>query len=140
MHLTSAEIQSILPHREPFLLVDDADVTPGQSVTASLYADPAWEIFRAHFPGHPILPGNYLTESMAQAADLALLTLSEQAQKLPVLTQVKNMRFIRPVTPGDTLKLSITVTDCGQGLYDCEGSVCIDGQRAARGAFTIALR
>ena len=140
MHLDRSQIQAILPHREPFLLVDDADVTPGESVTASLYADPAWEVFCAHFPGHPVLPGNCLTESLAQAADLALLTLPEQAEKLPILTQVKHMRFIRPVSPGDTVSLQVTITGCGQGLYDCEGSAFISSRRAAAGAFTIALR
>lgn len=139
--LNQSEIQSILPHREPFLLVDQAqEIDPGVLVKASLYVRPEWEIFQAHFPNHPVFPGNYVCESMAQAADLGILTLPTYQNCLPILTQVKNMRFLRPVYPKDTLNIQVSLSACGNDLFDCSAQAFVQENRVAKGSFTIILK
>lgn len=119
MYLNQSAIKELLPHRHPLLLVDEAWLKE-TSVEASLYISPDWQIFEGHFPGTPVLPGIYLTESMAQAADLILLSRPENAGKLPYFMGIKNMRFIRPVHPGAVIKLHAELLcDAGGGLYDC---------------------
>ena len=84
----------ILPHRPPMLLIDSAQrLVPGSECVASLYIDPAWHIFQGHFPGQPVLPGVYAVESMAQAADLLLLSQPRWAGKAPLLAGVEHARF-----------------------------------------------
>ena len=140
MHLDQTAIKKILPHRPPLLLVDEAELTENHA-EASLYLDPDWDIFRGHFPKAPVLPGIYLTESMAQTADLLLLSLSGNEGKLPYFMGIAKMRFIRPVLPGSSLRLSAGILcDAGGGLYDCSVSASSEGKKIAQGTITLALR
>lgn len=142
MTLSHSEITKILPHRSPILLVDSVlDLQPGRQITASLYVDPAWPIFDGHFPAHPVLPGVYLIEAMAQAAGLMLLALPEHTGKLPLLFQVDRMRFQREALPGDTLTLSAAVgIDAGSGVYECKVAAQANGRYTARGTVTLVLK
>ena len=119
MYLNQSAIKDLLPHRSPLLLVDEAWLEE-KNAEASLYLSPDWDIFQGHFPDKPVLPGIYLTESMAQTADLVLLSLPGNAGKLPYFMGIRNMRFIRPVCPGATIKLCAgLLCDAGSGLYEC---------------------
>ena len=72
--LTHQQVMDILPHRDPMLLIDEAsELVPGESITATFWADPQRDIFRGHFPGEPVLPGVYTVEATAQATDLVLM-------------------------------------------------------------------
>ena len=74
MKLNRKEIESILPHRDPMLLVDSVEsLTPREHIVTTFFVDPARDIFRGHFPEEPVLPGVYTVECMAQAADLLLM-------------------------------------------------------------------
>ena len=141
MILETSDIKKILPHRNPILLIDRARISDDGSALAEVFVDPDWEIFKGHFPGHSILPGIHITESMAQAADLILLTIPGNEKKFPLFLGISQMRFLRPVSPGDTLHLSARV-DCspGNGMYDCSVSSSVNGKRIACGKISLALR
>lgn len=100
MKLNQEEIKTILPHRDPMLLVTSVEeLTPGEEIRASFYADPAREIFPGHFPGNPVLPGVYTVECLGQAADLVVMTTERYAGKTPLLIGVDKARFTRKVRP-----------------------------------------
>ncbi len=142
MLLEHSDILKILPHRPPMLLIDRADdCVPGVSSKASLYIDPAWDVFRGHFPDAPVLPGVYLLESMAQSADLLLLTISGNESLIPYFFSADHMRFLRPVMPGDMVDLFAALSSApGGGLYECRVSASVGGHKCASGLITIALR
>lgn len=142
MILNQTEIKSILPQRDPILLVDQAEISAdGTAVETSVYVDPNWDIFRGHFPGEPILPGIYITEAMAQAAAVMLLSHPEHHGKLPLLFQIGQMRFLRTVTPASTMQISASVSaDVGNGMYDCKVRAVVNDQKVASGIVTLALK
>lgn len=139
--LTKEQIKQILPQADPLLLVDTASVTEGESASASVYIDPEWDIFRGHFPAKPVLPGIYITESMAQTADLVLLTIPGNEDKCPMFLGIQKMRFLRTVYPGDTLQCTAKITcDAGKGIYDCQVTASCSGKKTAFGIITLALK
>ena len=141
MILEKSDIRHILPQAEPFLLIDRAEITEASAIRAEVFLDPAWEIFQAHFPGYALLPGVYLAESMAQTADLLLLTRPGNQEKLPLFLGISRMRFLRPAYPGDTLILSAAIKqEAGSGMYDCRVSASIHGKTAAAGEISLALK
>lgn len=141
MELSREKVKELLPHRDPMLLIDHAAVNAGSEARAEVYLDPAWEIFRGHFPGHAVCPGIYILEAMAQTADLIVMTLPEYEGRLPLLSGVARMRFLRPVYPGDTLCMRAELSaNAGGGIFECSVSATVNGQRAASGVLTLALR
>lgn len=100
-------IESLLPHRDPMLLVDRViEIEPGVQAVAvhEVRADAFW--CRGHFPGEPIMPGVLIAEALAQTAALVHLAASTEDRGQPVyLVGMDKMRFRRPVRPGDTLTL-----------------------------------
>ena len=95
MKLNQDEIKTILPHREPMLLVTSVeDLRPGEDIRAVFFADSEMDIFRGHFPEEPILPGVYSIECMAQAVDILLMTLSPaHSVRLPQPPVCHNSNF-----------------------------------------------
>lgn len=141
MILETSDIKNILPQKDPLLLIDRAEIAEGTSVFAEVFLNPDWEIFKGHFPGRPTLPGIYITESMAQAADLILLTMPGNEKKYPLFLGISRMRFLRPAYPNDTLQLSAKIDcDSGNGMYDCSVSASVNGKKAASGKISLALR
>ncbi len=116
-------------------------VEPGRFAKTQTFVDPQWSIFLGHFPGRPLLPGIYITEIMAQAADIMLLTLPGNKGLYPILFQVKQMTYLHPVLPGTTLDVQVEcVQDGGQGLYECKAKAYVDEKRVAAGTLTLCLR
>lgn len=141
MILKTSDIKNILPQKDPILLVDRAEIFDDASVSAEVFLNPDWEIFKGHFPGRPTLPGIYITESMAQAADLILLTIPGNEKKFPLLLGISRMRFLRPAYPNDMLQLSAKMDcDSGNGMYDCTVSAFVNQKKIASGNISLALR
>ena len=134
MILDVNDIQKLLPHRYPFLMVDGIlemervkSIVGIKNVTINEY------FFQGHFPGKPIMPGVLIIEAMAQTGGLLLLTeIPDRDSKLLYFVAVDGARFRRPVVPGDQLRLEIKVLHWRGGDFaKLEGKATVDGQLAA---------
>lgn len=134
--LQRADIERILPHRAPFLWVDRVvEHELGQHVVAELDIDPAWDIFRGHFPGHPVMPGVLMLEALAQTAGIALMGNPDCEGKLGFLAKVDNAKFRRQVVPGDTLVLDAVIVKSSSRsarahvVGSVDGAVCVEADQ-----------
>jgi len=106
--LEAQEIQAILPHRYPMLMVDRVlDLKPGESVVAQKNVSINEQIFQGHFPGNPIFPGVLQIEAMAQAGAIALLSMPDFKGKTAYLGGIKKAKFRHMVRPGDVLRIEV---------------------------------
>ncbi|AZO93968.1 3-hydroxyacyl-ACP dehydratase FabZ [Iocasia frigidifontis] len=104
------EIQEILPHRYPFLLVDRIVELKEEKVVGLKNVTMNEEFFQGHYPGHPIMPGVLIVESMAQVSGFLLMhSHSDLEDKIPLFAGIDKVRIRRPVIPGDTLKIEAEI-------------------------------
>ncbi|MEA2029344.1 MAG: 3-hydroxyacyl-ACP dehydratase FabZ [Campylobacterota bacterium] len=125
------EIQKILPHRYPFLLVDRvSELTPKESIVAYKNVSISEPIFQGHFPGHPIYPGVMILEGMAQAGGvLAFKSLDEEIdvdQKVVYFMSIDKAKFRSPVRPGDQLIYKISVAKQKGSVWQFDGKAYVD--------------
>jgi 3-hydroxyacyl-[acyl-carrier-protein] dehydratase len=141
--IQAEEIQRLLPHRPPFLLVDRVTSwVPGQRLTALKSVTMNEPFFVGHFPGHPVMPGVLILEALAQAcALLAILSLSpeEVRRKVTYLMGIDGARFRKPVVPGDRLELVVEITKRRDPVWKQSGKALVDGQVAAEAEFMAML-
>jgi 3-hydroxyacyl-[acyl-carrier-protein] dehydratase len=138
--LDRAAIESIIPHRPPFLLVDEiVELEPGVSARGiwRIAGDEAF--LGGHFPGNPIVPGVLMVESAAQVAAVCALTHPDQQGKFGVFAGIDDVRFTRIVRPGDELLVEIEVERLRGRLGRIRASVSVAGERALRGVLTFGL-
>jgi 3-hydroxyacyl-[acyl-carrier-protein] dehydratase len=137
------EIMSILPHRYPFLLIDRVvEIERKKRIVASQNVTANEPHFTGHFPDYPIMPGVLQIEAMAQAGGALLLTefsLAEREEKLMVFTGISDARFRRPVTPGDQLRIEVTVLNWRSTMVKMKGEITVEGKLVSDATFTAAL-
>lgn len=134
------EIKKIIPHRDPFLLIDTIEeLEPGRRVVATKYMDPDSFWFAGHFPGHPVTPGVLMVEMLAQAGAVCALSMPENKGKLAMFGGIDKARFRRPVVPGDTLRLEVEIIKMRGSFGSGKALATVDGQRAVTGEITFAL-
>jgi len=123
--------EDLLPHRPPFLLLDEIDeVVPGQSARGHWRLTGDEYFFAGHFPGRPTLPGVLMVESIAQLGAVAVLTDERFAGKLPLFGGIDSARFRRQVVPGDTLDLEVELGRMSARAGKGHGRASVGGQTA----------
>ena len=139
--LDVTQIQAILPHRYPFLLVDRiVDYEPGKRVVGLKNVTLNEPFFAGHFPGAPVMPGVLIVEAMAQTAGVMMLaSLPDRETKLVFFTGIDNAKFRRPVVPGDQLRLELTVLKLRPRYIKLRGEAYVDGQLVAEAGISSAL-
>jgi 3-hydroxyacyl-[acyl-carrier-protein] dehydratase len=138
--LTKEEIEAILPHRDPFLLLDEVvEIEPGGRVVARKQVRADEWFLSGHFPGRPIMPGVLIVEAMAQAGALAVLSEEENRGKLALFAGIDGVRFKRIVEPGDELELTCDVERVRGPIGRGKGTATVDGELAARGTLIFAV-
>jgi 3-hydroxyacyl-[acyl-carrier-protein] dehydratase len=128
------EIMNILPHAYPFLLVDRiVEIEAGRRVIGIKNVTFNEPFFQGHFPGRPIMPGVLIIEAMAQTAGvLAFKSMPDEYLKKPVyFLGMDNVRFRKPVIPGDQLRLELEVTKHRHSIWGFRGKAFVDGKLAA---------
>src|SRR5579863_4388884 len=132
MILDNAGIQKILPHRYPFLLVDTVLEIERLKRLVSLKNVSINEgFFQGHFPGKPVMPGVLILESMAQTGGLLLLQeIPDREKKLLYLASMSDVKFRRPVVPGDQLRIEVNVLAWKGDLCKIEAKAFVDGNLA----------
>jgi 3-hydroxyacyl-[acyl-carrier-protein] dehydratase len=137
--LEAEEIQAILPHRYPFLLVDRILELREDGAVGLKNVTMNEPFFQGHFPGRPIMPGVLLVEALAQVGAVALLSRPENRGKLALFAGLDRVRFKRPVRPGDTLRLEVTLERMRGPIGRGRGTATVEGQVAVQGEFLFAL-
>ena len=141
MVLEITDIMKILPHRPPMLLVDRiVEIDPFKSATGIKNVTMNEPFFVGHFPGHPIMPGVLMLEAMAQVGGVAMLYPEENRGKIAMFGGMENIKFKRPVVPGDQLvtKAHIVKVRGEFGVLHCDGYV--DDKLVASADFKFAMR
>ena len=133
-------IASILPHREPFLLLDEVtELEPGTRVAASYRVPEDGWWFAGHFPERPVMPGVLIVEAMAQAGAVAVLVEEENRGKIAFFAGIDGCRFKRVVSPGETLTLTCEIDAMRGPVGRGKATATVDGKLAARGTLTFAV-
>ena len=138
--LDAVEIQRIIPHRYPFLLVDRViELEPGQRAVGLKNVTMGDPFFQGHFPGYPVMPGVLIVEALAQVGAVALLTTDDFRGKLALFAGIDNVRFKRQVKPGDTLRLQVELGQIRRSVGTGTGEATVDGELACRGQLMFAV-
>ena len=135
------EIFRRLPHRHPILLVDRVlEVKAGERLLALKNVTVNEDFFRGHFPGNPIMPGVLIVEAMAQAAGLLVsATAAEKPPAMPYLVGVDEVKFRRPVVPGDRLQIEVRLLGRRARFWRFEARATVEGERAAEAQLLLAV-
>ena len=139
--LDIVEIMAILPHRYPLLLIDRViEIERKQRIVALKNVTINEPHFAGHFPEYPIMPGVLMVEAIAQAGGALLLTeIPDRDSKLMVFTGIESAKFRRPVTPGDQLRIEVTVLNWRTSAVKMRGVATVDGKVACEATVTCAL-
>jgi 3-hydroxyacyl-[acyl-carrier-protein] dehydratase len=120
------EIQQILPHRYPFLLVDKIITLEERKIVGIKNVTINEPFFQGHFPGSPIMPGVLIIEAMAQVGAVLFLRLDENKKKLAYFTGIDKAKFRKPVGPGDQLKLELEVLKMTSRICKMKGQAFVN--------------
>src|SRR5437016_14660536 len=138
--LTNLQIQEIIPHRYPFLLIDKIiEIEWGKRAVGIKNVTANEHFFQGHFPGYPVMPGVLMIEAIAQVGAVAVLGMPENKGKMAFFAGIDEVRFKRQVVPGDVLRIEVTLTRVRGLIGQGNGEATVDGQLACRGSFMFAL-
>ncbi len=138
--LDSKQIMEILPHRQPFLLIDTVEeLIPGQKAVARKCVSYNEPYFAGHFPNEPVMPGVLIIEAMAQAGAAAILSKPEHKGKTAYFAGISHAKFKRKVVPGDVLTLELEIIKEKGSIGVGRGTAKVDGKIAASAELTFAI-
>jgi 3-hydroxyacyl-[acyl-carrier-protein] dehydratase len=140
------DVGSLIPHRSPFLFIDEVVQLDPKHVLAHKRVNPEDGYFAGHYPGNPVMPGVLVCECAFQAGALLLAAnergathLGSDATRMPVLTRIRNATFKRMVKPGDLLDIDVVIDEMLDGAYFMTGRVSIGGQAVLRVEFACTM-
>ena len=140
MRLGIKEIEQILPHRHPFLLVDYIEeMEPGVSAVGYKCVTFHEDFFRGHFPNNPVMPGVLIIETLAQAASILILKSPEFENKTAYLGAIHQAKFRKVVRPGDVLKLHIVMEKKKSNMGIVKATALVDGKKACTAELMFAV-
>ena len=136
-------VTDLIPHRPPFLWVDRMLDHDGSSLLTEKYIPEDLEVFQGHYPDHPILPGVLLCEAVFQTGALLIALLLKESDDpgvgVPVLTRIEGVRFKRPVGPGDTIRMKVTLKERLSGVWFLKGTLRVNEKVAVQVDFACTL-
>lgn len=128
-----SEIEQLIPHRDPFLWLDEVTELTESSVSARKLVPADLDVFRGHYPGQPVLPGVLICEALFQAGALLIASrMDSLGDRVPVVTRLDNVQFRRIVRPGETLQLDVELTEQVSQAYFLKGRASVDGKVSVR--------
>lgn len=138
--LSATEIQKIIPHRYPFLLVDRIlELEPLKRAVGIKNVTMNEQFFQGHFPGHPVMPGVLLLEAMAQVGGVAMLYPDENRGKLAFFAGIDRVKFRKPVVPGDQVRMVAEIIKVRSSMGKIWSQAFVDDQLVAEGEFLFVL-
>ena len=115
MLMTNEEVRKIIPHRPPFMMVNEViEAAPLEGIKATWYADPEWPIFEGHFPEQPVVPGVCSVECIAQAMSICILMSEKYSGKTPLFAAIDDVKFKSMIVPGDDVTITVEITDVNE--------------------------
>ena len=140
MAMDIKEIMSIIPHRQPFLLIDRVEeIVEGESVTAIKNVTYNEPFFAGHFPQEPVMPGVLIIEALAQTGAVCALSADEYKGKIAFLGGVNKAKFRGKVVPGDVLTLEVEMIKVKGPVGVAQGTATVDGKKVASAEITFMI-
>ncbi|MCJ7666455.1 MAG: 3-hydroxyacyl-ACP dehydratase FabZ [Actinobacteria bacterium] len=138
--MTKKDIENIIPHRDPFLLIDEIlEIEPGKWIKGVKHVKEQEYYFKGHFPQNPIMPGVLQIETIAQAGAVAVLILPENRGKLVLFAGIDKARFKRKVKPGDELVIEVTIESFRRNIGRGKGRATVEGELACTADIMFAI-
>lgn len=139
-HLDVKQIEEIIPHRHPFLLVDYIeDYVPGEYAVGYKCVTYREDFFKGHFPQQPVMPGVLIVEALAQTGAVAILSQEENKGKIAFFGGIDKCRFKRKVVPGDKLRLETKIIKQKGPVGIGEAIATVDGKVAVKAELTFMI-
>ena len=140
MELNIDQIEAILPHRYPFLLVDRiTECVPGESAKGVKCVTANEPFFQGHFPGFKVMPGVLIIEALAQVGAVAILSAPDWKGRTAYFAGIDKAKFRRKVIPGDVLTMETKIIKCKGPIGVSQAVATVDGQVVAQGQLTFAI-
>ena len=139
MQMNREEIQRLIPHRDPFLWLDEVVEISGDIIRARKFLDPSLDVFSGHYPNQPVFPGVLQCEAAMQAgAVLISHSITMSAGQIPVATRLNNTKFRRIIHPGEMMDIEVELTERLSNAFFLTGKVSVAGKVATRLEFACA--
>lgn len=139
MSLKKSEIEALIPHRQPMLLVDEVlEQSENRIVSTRRFSGEEF-FLQGHFPNFPLVPGVILCECALQTGAILLASKTPQDGSVPVATRLDGVKFKQMVRPGDSIRIEVSLNEAVSNAYFMTGKITVDGKLAARLDFACSV-